>query len=206
MAITIEKSRLLIVEGKDEENFFGALLKVMPLSTIQILPMGGKTLFPTHLTAIVETAGFANVERIGVVRDSDGNPDGAFVSVCSALEASGLVVPSQAQVFAAGKPGTGILILPPSSAGTNRMLEDICMVSVEAEAAIECLDDYFVCLAGKGIVHRDAALAKARLHAFLASRVEPDLRLGEAARKGYWNWNHSVFDPVKAFLQQLAQP
>lgn len=46
-------------------------------------------------------------------------------------------------------------------------------------------------------------MAKAKVHTFLASRIEPDKRLGEAAQAGYWPFNDPVFDPLKNFILNL---
>lgn len=40
--LRITKPKLLIGEGKDEENFFNALLKHMHTNDIQVLSSGGK--------------------------------------------------------------------------------------------------------------------------------------------------------------------
>ncbi|MDY7012535.1 MAG: DUF3226 domain-containing protein [Cyanobacteriota bacterium] len=46
-------------------------------------------------------------------------------------------------------------------------------------------------------------MAKAKIHAFLASQTRPDLRLAEAAEKGVWNWNSPVFSRLKQFLSAI---
>lgn len=42
-----------------------------------------------------------------------------------------------------------------------------------------------------------------KVHAFLASRYNPRLTLGMAAKKGYWNLEHPAFNPLKTFLRSL---
>ncbi|MEA2007606.1 MAG: DUF3226 domain-containing protein [Chloroflexota bacterium] len=42
-----------------------------------------------------------------------------------------------------------------------------------------------------------------KVQAFLATRYKPDLDLGIAAQKGYWQLNHPAFDGVKQFLKML---
>jgi hypothetical protein len=46
-------------------------------------------------------------------------------------------------------------------------------------------------------------MAKAQAHAFLATLDKPDLRLGEAAVAGYWDFDHPAFDALKAFVAAL---
>jgi hypothetical protein len=48
-------------------------------------------------------------------------------------------------------------------------------------------------------------LSKAKVHAFLASRREPDLRLGEAAEKGYWPLDSESFTSIKELLRKIGE-
>lgn len=43
----------------------------------------------------------------------------------------------------------------------------------------------------------------AKISAFLAAHSKPNLSLGIAAKKGYWNFNHPAFAQLKQFLQLL---
>ena len=84
------------------------------------------------------------------------------------------------------------------------MLEDLCLAAVADDPAIQCVDEYFICLDQQGISQKEIVIAKARLHAFLASRERPGLRLGEAAEKNDIPLDNPVFEPVTKFLRQLA--
>jgi hypothetical protein len=200
----IEQPVLLLVEGKDEENFFSAFCAHLGIQGIQVISAGGKQAFKSHLAALKLLSGFDEVHSIGIVRDADGDPDGAFQSVCSSVEAAGLPKPSKALIPTSASPQITVLIMPPENVGTGRMLEDLCFASVADDPASSCVSQYFVCLGEQGIFISDNVLAKARVHTFLSSRNVPDLRLGEAALKGYWPWNDPVFDPVTGFLRQVA--
>ena len=58
MSVRTAKSRLLIVEGRDEEMFFGAVMRDhLGRSDIQILPIGGKTNLRVNLTGLVQRCG-----------------------------------------------------------------------------------------------------------------------------------------------------
>ncbi len=82
------------------------------------------------------------------------------------------------------------------------MLEDLCLAAVQADPATPCVDAYFTCLQTQtGKLPNN--LAKARAHVWLASRPEPDRRLGEAAQSGYWPWADPAFDPLRQFLLAL---
>ena len=199
-AVAVQKPRLLVVEGVDEERFFGSLLSSIGRDDVQVLPIGGKTRLPQTLRALKFTPGFSSVTALGVVRDADDDFDAAFGSACSALAAAEFDAPDSHGVFSAGALRVGVWIMPD---GTRPgMLEDLCLESVDPDPATACVDAFMQCLAER-IEEQPKSEPKARLHAFLASRPEPDRRLGEAAEAGYWPWDSRAFAPLKRFLSAL---
>lgn len=40
------------------------------------------------------------------------------------------------------------------------------------------------------------------MHAYLATRDDPHVSVGVAARKGYWDLNHSALREVRSFLKE----
>ena len=65
--MTIEKDRLLLVEGVDEVNFFKAFFKQANIDNIQIISIGGKTQLKKKLTALCHLPGFNKITRIGII-------------------------------------------------------------------------------------------------------------------------------------------
>jgi hypothetical protein len=197
----ITEARQLVVEGRDAEGFFRALLRELGLSGIQVQNFGGIGELADFLKALRNTPDFGRiVASLGIVRDAETDPRAAFQSVCSALHNAGLSAPGQPMMPAGGRPQVNVLILP--NAATSGMLESVCLASVADDPTIRCVEEYLEC------VRREtgalpANLPKARLHAFLATRSRPGLRLGEAAEAHYWPWDSQAFDQVKQFLCQL---
>ena len=75
-------SKLLIVEGQDEINFFDALLeKYLGITDYHIHCVDGKDNFEKQLPLIPNMSGFENVKWLVVIRDADENPNGAFISI-----------------------------------------------------------------------------------------------------------------------------
>jgi|GEM_PF-1950074 len=93
--LRIKEERLLIVEGRDEEEFFSALLEKLKINEIQVLGIGGKSLLKDRLKALKIDSQWKKVSSLGIMRDADQNPEGAFQSVCSALKNAGLPVPKK---------------------------------------------------------------------------------------------------------------
>ena len=200
----IAEPHFLVVEGPDDQRFFKALLRRSQISGFQVDYVAGVSNLPDFLEASKIRSGFENVTSIGIVRDANGNRDGAFQSVHDALKAAGFPVPSKPLVLADGQPRVSVMIMPPDEDKAGRMLEDLCLEAVTDDPAMHCVEEYFRCLEDQNVVQKEGARPKARLHAFLASRERPGLRLGEAAEKNDIPLDNPVFEPVTKFLRQLA--
>jgi len=197
--ITSEKQ--LLVEGNDAVAFFVAFLKHLGVTDVQIQNFGGINELRAFLKALRNEPGFlAQVRSLGVIRDAETNPSGAFQSVCDALNAAGMPVPAKTEMVKDGDPNTSVLILP--NATTSGMLESLCLESVATDLAIICVDHYFDCLRKQGVT-LPSNITKARTHAYLSSKPKPDLLIGQAANAGYFPFSHQAFDHVKQFLLNL---
>lgn len=196
---SIAKPKILAVEGKDEKNFFDALLMNLQLTDIQVMDIGGKSNFPAKLKAIAFSPNFGGVISLGIIRDADDNPMGAFKSICNAIMKVKLSVPTTQMSFTSGSPKTGIMILP--KPGVKGMLEDICLESIKDTPEMECIQIYFDCIKKKTkALPRN--FSKALTYTFLAAKA-PGLRLGEAAQRGIWQWNNKAFKEIKKFVGLL---
>ena len=206
----IKQPKLLIVEGKDEENFFAAALTAhLGLADVQVLSIGGKTLLTRNLNALTNDPAFSMVQSLAIVRDADLTPAGsavsaaasAFESIRYSLTAPGvqLACPAGHALFSAGPPRVGVFIMPDGIA--DGMLETLCVSAASSLPEYACVTSFFACCQGHGAIPNN--IHKARAHAFLASRVESDRRVGEAALAGYWPFAEPAFHPLWTFLQAL---
>lgn len=199
----VAAAKLVLVEGKEESNLLTALEKQLTIGDVDVRWLNGKYSTSTKLKTLMSTPGFAGVVSLGVMRDANSNASAAFQSVCDALRNVDLPVPTQPLMPTGadqGGPRVVVLIIPHGA--SKGMLEDICLQSVQDDPAMTCVEAYFECLT-KNPGNLPSNLSKAKVHAFLSSRDKPDLRLGEAAQKGYWPWTHQAFDQVKEFLSLL---
>lgn len=200
MKIEIKEEKIIVVEGKEDDQFFSALLNHLNLTGIQILPIGGKTTSRKNLKILKQAPNFTSVVSLGVVRDADEDVELAFQSVQDALRDTGLPFPPQVMATTDSNPKVTIMILPDGL--RPGMLEDLCLASVANDPITNCIDQYFQCAKSQaGCLPNN--MSKAKIHAFLASRSDPDKRLGEAAKAGYFLWDHQAFEPVKDFLRIL---
>jgi len=201
MATEIRRRVVVLVEGQEEERFFTALTKHLGIETIQFLPTQGKNNLSKTLKVVKLSPGFQEVSTIGIVQDADSDPAAAFRSVSGALRANHLPVPERPGVVTGLSPKVSVLIMPTD--GSPGMLEDLCLSSVHADAAMECVSNYFDCLRTKGFAE-PAHFSKARVAVFLSSRERPGLRLGEAAESGFWPLGSDAFKETAKFLTEIG--
>lgn len=203
LARSIECNRLLLVEGMDEVNMTSAILRHSSIDGIQVIALGGKYKFRPKMEALMSNAQSRGVQlsAIGIMRDADDYPRRAFQSITDALRSLSLPVPSSQGEFVQGNPSLGIFILPDGE--SKGSIEDLCWASVKETAAGECTASYLQCLKREDALESKSA-AKTLVHSYLSTQEDPSARAGEGALKGYWNFKHPAFDPLKKFLLSLA--
>ena len=111
--LTISKANLILVEGVDEENFFAALNSSIDLTSIQVLPLCGKTNFSKGIKALPNLPGYSQVKKIAIFRDTDDeNQEDIFRSLRDALDKAGLPRPHKLFTFTETTPKLGIFLFP----------------------------------------------------------------------------------------------
>ncbi len=200
--VPISLTRLLAVEGRDEQEFMERLLEAMKLDgTIEVRNLGGNEQFPSGLKALKAMTGFGSVEVLGVIRDAEGNPArSAFDSVVTALKGAALPAPAVLGAVAAGPPRVSVYILP--NCRDAGMLEDLCLDAAGGDPAMPCVEAFVECVANLPGSPRN--VSKARMGAFLASRAEFVREVGRAAQKGAFDLDHPAFDGLRSFLRSLC--
>lgn len=210
----ITAGRLLLVEGKDEENLFRPLMKACgdtnpPLPEIQIHAAGGKNRFPAKLEAVRlsiqerRDQGGAPFHALGIVRDANGDPMAAFQSVADAVRRCGLQPPGRHAQFSNAAPAIGIFIVPDGS--SPGAIETLCRCSVAGTHVAACVEDYIACLEQDGDSRSSASIDKTFAHAYLAAGPNPVARVGEGAQAGAWDLDHAAFAALRGFVTELAR-
>ena len=184
-----------------------AILTRLDPSDIEIRDFGGNEELPDFLSDFINAVQNApgarsNLEAIGIVRDAESNSVDAFQYVRKAISKLKLTPPDCPMQIVGENPRIGVLILPPNK--DNGMLEDICLDAVQADPATPCVEEYIECLKENLPEWQDGNRRKATVQAFLASRPEPGMKLGEGAKLGYWNWSHEAYRPIEQFIRELS--
>ncbi len=209
MTLTIEKEKLLLVEGQDEVSVFSELLNILAITDIQIIECGGNIQLKSKFPALVKSFGFADVKSYAIVQDADNSFAGTLSRVQALLKTCGEPVPVSAEVFVEKNARrVGIFILPRH--GATGMLEDLYLDTLAGSSVLECVDSCVEELRAKcpptnqkGHYGISQNTAKVRtLGTFMATAV-PHNRLGIAAKDGYWNLTHGAMNALTAFVKQI---
>jgi hypothetical protein len=193
------------VEGIELAHFLAHFLTHLGVTgDIDIWNLGSKEQVRKQLALLARQSGFMEKARsLGVVRDADQDPKGAFRSVQGALERAELPVPKKPLQLAGDELRVMVMILP--GQGKTGTLEDLCLASVKDDKAMACVKAYFDCLKSEAIPI-PTNLSKAKVRVLLASKKKSWKRLGEAAQAKVWPWDSEVFSELRAFALQLCPP
>jgi len=200
--IKINKEKLLLVEGKDEINFFCALINYLEITEVQILEVGGCSQFGDKFDALCQTTGFEIVRILAVIQDADNDPNSKFERIKHYLNEHEFELPRQLNSFSNGNPQIGVFILPDNQNGG--MLEDLCLRSVGGDPKMDCVENFFTCITNLENPPRNIAKAKAQV--FLAAMPEIANCVGIGACKRYWDFNSVELDELKSFLRNFEHP
>ncbi len=194
--IEIKKSKVILVEGKNDENFFIAFIEYLQIENIQVLSIGSKN----NLNKVLKAIKTYNINCLGIVRDADEDAKSAFKSVCSALKNAGLPIPKIPLELAKGKPSVITLIIPPNSKGC---LETICFEAYDDNNLKNCVHEYFNCLEKNNVeFSTECKKDKAKLQVLLAAE-RPEINVGIATKKGLFNFDSEEFKPIIDFLNVI---
>lgn len=200
---SIQQSKQLLVEGPDEERLFSALLQHLNIRDVQVVGYGGYSGLRPFLRTFISLPSFDMVQSVAIVADADTNRTNREAGVHDAIAAVSWPTPSGPLQIASSSNIRVVYLVVPSSHPAG-MIEDVCLDSVDGDPALACVNDYFECIEQSGLPGpKQVWMSKARVHAFLASREDPRLRLGEAAQRGVWQFGASAFDPLKQLLTML---
>jgi hypothetical protein len=143
--ITVKSNNLLAVEGKDECNFFKAVLEYENINNIQVIDIGGKDKFKIEFPLLINSEGFSEVHALGFVRDAEEDQAlSAFSSICGILKKNGLPVPKiMNSINNERNMKIGVFIMPNNI--DEGMLEDLCLESVKTKPVFECVNEYIKC-------------------------------------------------------------
>lgn len=205
----IKSKKVLAVEGRDEENFFDAMLRYIDITDFDIRWVGGKDKFKIRLSALKKASGFFNadgssfVTHLAIVRDR--NSGDAFKSIEGILKKEGFTPPKKHGRFSESSPKVGIFIMPGETI-EGTMLEDLCLKTVENHPAMKCVNEFATCVSDLETKPKNISKSKVQVfkaQVFLAAQPEVVDSVGLGGQKKYWNFDSPALNELKQFLGNL---
>jgi len=187
-------SKIVLCEGYFDQAILETLIKVNELD-ITVKPYDGKDSLKKTMKTFMDRPDYGEFTTLAVTRDADENGEGAFTSVRDTLKMAGFAnLPAQNGEFSGVAPKTGIFIVGDGGRGA---IEDLCLASLQNRPEFSCVSDYFKCL------KQAEPKSKARAWVWLASHPDFDFFVKGVGKKGYWDWDHPAFGPLKEFLRAM---
>jgi len=197
--LTSERPKLLLVEGEDEWHLLIRVLPTLGITDVDVRSFGGNSRLAATLRSLADgtVTGFDFVTAVGIVRDAEREGvEAAVQSVASAIENAGFAEDARERI--------SYFILP--NGEDAGCFEDVCLACVADDPATECVDAYMNCLeaqAADGQLRLDSNLSKTRIHAFLASREDATIQIGQAFDAKCWDINHEAWQPLIDFIKSM---
>ena len=204
MRVVSREPRFVVVEGNDDRQLVGAILRELGITNVEIENVGGKYNLRAGLNALRRRE--PDLAAIGVIRDADDSASSALQSATDALTYAFNAAPaSHAELTprsADAPTALGVFIMPDGKSPGS--VEDLCWQAVKDTPAAACAEEYLRCLNDSDALNSKND-AKSLAHAYLAAQESPTQTVGIGAQKGYWPLDHNVFRPLREFLQQLSE-
>ena len=214
-------THLLLVEGREDQEFFiqlGLYLKLADSWPLRIVQFDGKDNLANRLRTLMNLNAFEEIERIGIVRDTDFETN-ALRSVQDAIRNANrgntltLPVPEKIMELAEGPPDVIVLVLP--SEDSEGVLEDLIVQVFADDPVLMCTEDFLTCVKKRPVQIVPERVSKVRVRVFVAGKnlsPRPDgddlekHRISDIFRMTWPPndfWENDAFQQAKTFLAQL---
>lgn len=217
----IVETKLVFVEGPDDDHFINAILKNNNIQQgVQIIRMGGISSFSKKFQAKTKENNFGKVKQLAIIVDADDSMEKAFRTIKKALVECEFTAPNKhGDIITCSKKNIQIGVFVISKPGeSNGMLEDLFIDTQKDTPIIKHVDEYFSNLAQSLQKHNPQGKckkptpqdfrypkneAKAKARAIMASFYEDISTVGYAAQHGYVDMNNSSLHELRNFLKEI---
>jgi uncharacterized protein DUF3226 len=192
----------LLVEGGDERSACRFIVGDAAWTNLVCWKAEGRQDLPELATLAAKDANFALAHSVGVVLDAEDSLAAAqLIAIQTAAALGGTF--SAHGAFSTGTPKIGVFIAPDGQA--PGCIETLCRPAVRSQKISACVHSFLACSspAHTTVGKRD----KGWLHAYSSMLDDPDKRFFQtfSDAKGI-DPSHGVFQPLRAFLLNLATP
>ena len=170
--ITLQRNKLILVEGRDALNFIIWALEAYDLDDFHVLDFGGINDLDKYLKTLTLVDGFDRIESIVVIRDAESDHSQATSGVIRALKGCGLPSPNEPFGVEQGPPKVAFMLFPGFDVDgkiLNGTLEDLCLSTIN-DNILQRADEYVedINQNHQKVRHKH----KAKLHAYLSAKNE----------------------------------
>ncbi len=199
----ITAQKLLLTEGKDDYHFFcHACNFYREAQDVQVMNFEGNDNLPNFLSSLTIMDGFDEVNTIVIARDAETDAKAAINSIQRSMTQAEMPVPQKPFEYTQNSSVKTAFMIFPGPQQKNGTLEDLCLLTVENDPLLECVDDYLECVKGKG--GKLPRIHKNRLHCFMAGKDDSvGLPIGLAFKAKVWPPEHPALEPFKRIIQEM---
>ncbi len=199
----IKKEKLILAEGKDAYHFFcHACNFYRETQDVQVMHFGGNDDLPNFLLDLTNMDKYDEVNTIIIARDAETDANAATDSIKQSMKQATIPVPEKPFEYIRNATLKTAFMIFPGPQQKDGTLEDLCLLTVENDPLLECVDGYLECAKAKG--EQFPRIHKNRLHCFLAGRDDSvGLPIGLAFKAKVWSPEHPVLEPFKRIIQEM---
>jgi hypothetical protein len=201
--VPITAKKLLLAEGRDAELFLvWAVRHFRPERDFQVMDFGGITELTDFLKLLVNDESYDDIETIVVARDAETDAKAATISIQRSMTQANMPVPQKPFEYEQISSMKTAFMIFPGPQQKDGTLEDLCLLTVENDPLLECVDGYLECAKDKG--EQFSRIHKNKLHCFLAGKNDyAGLPIGLASRERAWDFDHPALEPFKRIIQEM---
>jgi hypothetical protein len=199
----IKKEKLILAEGKDAYHFFcHACNFYRETQDVQVMHFGGNDDLPNFLLDLTNMDKYDEVNTIIIARDAETDAKAATDSIKHSMKQATIPVPEKPFEYIRNATLKTAFMIFPGPQQKDGTLEDLCLLTVENDPLLECVDGYLECAKAKG--EQFPRIHKNRLHCFLAGKDDSvGLPIGLAFKAKLWPPDHIALKPFKKIIQEM---
>jgi len=201
--MAVDKKKIILVEGKDDELFVKHLLNYLGINDIFIEPFNGKDKLTDHVKSLIKRDGFDDVTSIIILRDSDESYKSSSDSVNYSLRINGLIT-TDIKPFTINDQNNlkiGFSLFP--GIDENGTLEDLCLKIFKTNSSNAMVKKYLEDFqAANGRFKRPH---KNELHAmFSFTDKYVSLLIGQVAESGGFDFDSPLLLPFIEMITKMG--
>ena len=168
----------------------------------------GNDNLPGFLLDLTIMDGFDEVNTIVIARDAETDAKAAIMSIRESIrranneKSANIPIPQKPFTYKQNSTMKTAFMIFPGPQQKDGTLEDLCLLTVENDPLLECVDGYLECAKAKG--ERFLHNHKNRLHCFLAGKNDyAGSPISHAFMAKVWSPDHPALEPFKTIIQEM---